>query len=108
MLTLVFFYLILPFLLSALVLRFLRRHSGKALRPEIRELYARRPVDRRHFRALRVDGGWGRPGARLDPLGDFETQQEAVDAAYQGKSGRPGAGASWLVLNDKGEVLQEV
>lgn len=99
-----FYYIVLPFCLAALLLKLLRRYGARPLAPDIAELCAKSPIQKKSFRALRRDG----QGLAL--LGDFETQPEAVEAAYRGKEAalRSGAKASFLVLNDKAETLEQI
>ena len=109
MLVLIFYYLVLPFLLFAMALRLIRKYSPDPTHKEIREFYAQDPLGPKSFRAVRLDGRFGHPPVVLGKIGDFEKQEDAVDAAFSAKSEAPkGAESSFLVLNDKGEILQEV
>jgi hypothetical protein len=102
--TLIFYYLVLPFLLAGLLLRLIKKYGARAADPDVTELYRRHPIERKWFRAARRDG----KGLHL--LGDCETQGEAVEGAYRGKEAAVKAGekAAFLVLNDKAEVLEQV
>ena len=104
MIPLLFYYLALPFIASALVLKFIRKYGDNEIPEDIRRLYAERPIEPKWFRVLRGD----LKGKRV--LGDFETKGEAVDRAYKGREEARAAGekAAFLVLNDKGEALEEV
>ncbi|MBI4376383.1 MAG: hypothetical protein HY549_08030 [Elusimicrobia bacterium] len=103
MLILLFYYIAVPFLLAYLVLRFIRKYGGSPIREDIRLFYAQNPIEKGYFRVFREDDQ-GRQW-----LGDFENQVKAVDRAYQGKeqAQRGGQKAAFLVLNDKGEILEE-
>lgn len=104
MLTLLVYYLVLPLLAAALVLKFIKRYGKTGIPEDIRRLYAERPIEPKWFRVLREDAAGKRH------LADCETQGEAVERAYKGKEEAQKAGerAAFLVLNDKGEVLEEV
>ncbi|MBI4371779.1 MAG: hypothetical protein HY552_05735 [Elusimicrobia bacterium] len=98
------YWIVLPMLLGWLVIRWIQRSSPRPVPPDVAELFARRPLERRWFRAARRDH------KGLRPLGDFEKQPEAVDAAYADKERAQAAGenAQFLVFNDKAELLEEV
>lgn len=104
MFTLIFYYLILPFIGAALVLKFLRKYGKHEIPEDIRRLCAKKPIERKWFRAVRRD----HKGLRF--LGDFETHGEAVDCAYAERKNAAAAAesAAFLVLNSKGETLEEV
>lgn len=102
---LVFYYLILPFLLAWVVIKYLKKHAPSTIPEDVLRLYAAKPVERKWFRAARRDH------KGLHPLGDFEKQPEAVEAAYQGLKDARAAGetgASFIVLNDKGDTLEQI
>ncbi|OGR87815.1 MAG: hypothetical protein A3J74_10995 [Elusimicrobia bacterium RIFCSPHIGHO2_02_FULL_57_9] len=104
MLSLVFYYPVLPFLGAWLVLKFISKYGKTEPPAGIKLIYEQRPIDRKWFRVLRDD----QKGKKW--LGDFETQGEAVERAYKGKEDAESLGekAAFLVLNDKGEILEEV
>ena len=109
MFVILFYYLVLPFLLSAVIVWPIRKYSTDPVPKEIREFYAADPIDPKCFRALRADGRFGHPPVLLTKLGDFENQEDAVDTAFAAKSkALQNSKSSFLVLNDKGEILQEV
>lgn len=110
MIPIIFYYLVLPFIVFAILLKIMRRYQSDGVPKEIRQLYTAHPVEKGSFRALRVEGRFGSGPVRLGELGDFESQEEAVDAAFaeKSKTGASPAGAAFLVLNDKGEILQEL
>jgi hypothetical protein len=109
MLSLIFYYLILPFVLFWVVLRLIRKYSPDSAPEEIRELCVKDPIEPKYFRAVRLDGRFGHPPVLLAKLGDFEHQEDAVDAAFAAKSQAPERDRfSFLVLNCKGEILQEL
>ncbi len=101
---LILYYLVLPFVGAALVLKFLRKYAKHDLPEDIRRLCAEKPVEKKFFRAVRRDH------KELRYLGDFETHGDAVDCAYLGRKQAKAAGekAAFLVLNDKGETLEQV
>lgn len=107
MLLLIFYYLVLPFLVAALVLRFIRRYGADPSPAEVRQNCADDPVEHLWFRVLekRPDGG-GTIG--VAKVGDFDAQDKAVDAAYSGRQKRSDPTLSFLVVNEKGDVLQEI
>lgn len=104
MVSLLLYYIIVPMLAAALVVRFVRKYGRNEIPEAVRRLYAERPLQPKWFRVLRED----HHGTRL--LGDFETRGDAVDCAYQGKEAAQATGekAAFFVLNDKGEALEEV
>lgn len=104
MITLLIYYLVLPFVGAALVLKFIRKYGAHEIAEDVSRLCAEKPIERKFFRAVRRDHA----GLRL--LGDFETHGDAVDAAYLGRKQASAAGesAAFLVLNDKGETIEEV
>lgn len=104
MLKLILFLIVLPVLALVYVPRLAKKYFKSELPEDIRRLYGERAVEKGWYRAARRD----HKGLRL--LGDFETQLEAVDRAYLGKEEALKAGdrASFLVLDDKGAVLQQV
>lgn len=104
---LVFYYLILPFLLGWLVLKLIRRYGADPVAPTVRQLCVEDPVERKWFRVAEVLGD-PRAGGGVRKVSDFETQDQAVEEAYRRRAEQAGPGRSWLVLNEKGDVLQEV
>jgi len=104
MLLLIFYYLVLPFLVAGLVIKFIRRHGKKEVPENIALLFQEQPIERKWFRVLRQD----HKGLRL--LGDYETHADAVDSAYQGRQDAKTQSlrATFQVLNDKAEVLEEI
>jgi hypothetical protein len=102
--TLIFYYLILPFLGAAFVLKFIRKYGKHEIPEDIRRLCAQKPIERKWFRTVCRD----HKGLRF--LGDFETHGEAVDCAYARRKDAAAATetAAFLVLNSKGEILEEV
>lgn len=104
MLSLLFYYLLLPFLAAWLVLKFIRKYGASPIPEDVARLYAQAPPGKGWFRVIRRDHG----GPRL--LGDFEKHDEAVEQAYKERELAQAAGemAAFQVLNDKGEALEEV
>ena len=104
MFLLILYYLILPFLLAGLVLKFIRKYGRNEIPEDILRIYSQNPLEKKWFRVLRRD----HKGLRL--LGDRETHDEAVELAYKRKEEDLAAGehADFLVLNSKGEILEEV
>ena len=108
MIPLLFYYLILPFGAAWLLLRFIRRFGADPAPESVRRNCAEDPVERKWFRVLEAQAvGDGAP-TRITKLGDFDVQEKAVDAAYQNREGRQEAGRSWLVVDERGDVLQEI
>lgn len=105
MISLLFYYVVLPMLAGYYVIKLIKKYGAPTTPPEAIAMYAVDPVAKKWYRAARRDAN-----GRLTKLGDFETQLEAVDRAYLGKEEavKNGEKASFLVLNDKGEVYQQV
>ena len=99
------YWIVLPLFFAWLVVLWLKKNSPHVPTPEAAALFAERPIELKWFRAARRDHG-----GPLRWLGDFEKQPEAVDAAYAGKEAAVAAGekASFLVFNDKAELLEQV
>ena len=99
-----FYYLVLPFLLAGLLIRWLKKNAASLISEDVRRLYGEKPIEKKWFRALRRDH------KGLRHLGDYEKQPEAVESAYQGRKDAAAAGekASFLVLNDKAETLEQI
>jgi hypothetical protein len=99
------YWVVFPMIAGWLVVRWIKKHAPLVVPPEVAALYAERPIEKKWFRAARRD-----KGGLLHWLGDFEKQPEAVDAAYLGKEAaqRDGEKASFLVFNDKAELLEQV
>lgn len=105
MIQIIFYYLVVPFFGASLVLRFIKKYGKIPVPPEIARLYEEHPIEKKWFRSVQRDAQ-----GRLQMLGDFETHGEAVDRAYLGKEEAQTAKerASFLVLNSKAEVLEQV
>ncbi len=104
MITILFYYIAAPFICGALVLKLLARYGRREIPAEIRKLYEITPIEKKWFRAVRKDGtGWS-------ALGDFEKQPEAVEKIYEARQNAQKSGdqASFLVLNDHGEALEQI
>ncbi len=103
MISLLLYYLIVPILAGAAVIAVIKKYGRQGPPEDVAALSAARPIARKTFRALRRD----HRGVKI--LGDFETQPEAVEAAYRGKEEALAAKehAAFLVLNDKGEIIEE-
>jgi hypothetical protein len=101
---LIVYYLVLPFCAAALVLRFIKKYGRLELAPDIKRQLAESPIEKKFFRAVRRDS------KELRLLGDFETHVDAVDCAYMGRKEARARNekAAFLVLNDKGETLEQV
>ena len=101
----IIYWIVLPLLFAVLIVHWLKKNSPIAVPPEVAALYAERPIEPKWFRAARRDRG-----GLLRWLGDYEKQPEAVDAAYAGKEAAVAAGekASFVVFNDKAEILEQV
>lgn len=109
MLTLIFVYLVLPFLLAGLVIRFIKTKGGPATPPWAAEIHARDPVGKGLFRVVRIEAKTSGGAAAPRALGDYPSHGDAVEAAYLARSKeRPPARAEFFVLNDKGEVVEGV
>ncbi|MBI4422375.1 MAG: hypothetical protein HY554_01530 [Elusimicrobia bacterium] len=108
MLLLILYYLVLPFVLAALVVRLIRRYGADPVPEGVRRAVAADPPEPKTFRVLEVEGGVESRDARLTKIGDFDAQDKAVDAAYRRRGEEPKPGLAWLVLNDRGDILQEV
>ena len=102
--SLIFYYLILPFFAASLVIRWLKKNAPSTIAEDVKRLYAESPVEKKWFRAVRRDH------KGLRSLGDYETRLEAVEAAYQGRKDAAASGdqASFVVLDDKGFALEQI
>lgn len=98
------YYAVIPLLAAWLVVKFIRGYGGSGVPADVAALYERLPMEKRWHRAVRRDG------AGLAALGDFEKREEAVEEIYRGRDAARAAGqkASFIVLNDKGEALEQV
>ncbi len=104
MLWILFFYILLPFALSALLVRLIQQRGASTVPEAVRRHFAASPPAKRSFRVLRVEGD-GTDPSDLRTIGDYEEQDAAVDAAAQSNAASPGR-THW-VLNDRGEILRE-
>ena len=104
MISILFFYFALPMTLAAIVIKMIRKYSPYIPAEDIQACLAEKPLPKKWFRTVRRD----HKGLRT--LGDFETHTEAVDCAYKGKeiSTQEGEKVAFLILNQKGEVFEEV
>ena len=98
------YWIVLPLFLAWLVVRWIQKTAPLIPPPDVRGLFDSRPIEPKYFRAARRDA------KGLTPLGDFEKQMEAVDAAYAAKEQSQAAGekAEFLVFNDQAELLEQV
>ncbi|MDX6770798.1 MAG: hypothetical protein SF051_14780 [Elusimicrobiota bacterium] len=98
------YWVVGPIVLGWLVVRWINKTAPLVPAPDVAALFAEKPLEKRWFRAARRGAG----GLAL--LGDFEKMPEAVDRAYLGKEEAQKAGekASFLVFNDKAELLEQV
>lgn len=103
---LVFFYLVLPFALSFLVLRFIGKHSQRKVVPEIQALIELEPVPPKHFRPLILVRG------TAENLGDFDYLADARDVMYQAKGAAEGKPSEFprrfVVIDAFGDILEEI
>ena len=99
--TLIFYYLVFPFIGAALVLKFIKKYGKHEIAEDVRRLCAEKPIEKKWFRSVRRDH------KGLRSLGDFETHVEAVDAIYAARkqASADAEEAAFLVLNAKGEAL---
>ena len=98
------YYLVLPFVLGAGVLRLIKKYGTLPMPEDIARSIKEKSIEKKWFRVLRRDAR----GTTL--VADCEFHDEAVDAAYRGKEQAQARKekAAFLVLNDKGEVYREV
>ncbi len=99
------YWVVLPLFAGSLVVRWIKKNAPLVVPTDVAALYAEHPIEKKWYRAASRDRN-----GRLHWLGDFEKQPEAVDAAYLGKEAavRAGDKASFLVFNDKAELLEQV
>lgn len=104
MLPLLIYYIVLPLLGFVAVLWLIRRYGADPVPRDVKDLYARRPIEKRFYRAVRRDP------KGLILLADVETHDEAVDLIYRERERAAGQGeqASFLALDDTGAALDEV
>lgn len=98
------YWIVLPILAGWLVIRWIKKHAPLLPPDDIAALFAAAPIEKKWFRAVR------RGPEGVSALGDFEKQPDAVDRAYLGKEQAQAKGekASFLVYNDKAELLEQV
>ena len=98
------YWIVVPMLLAAFLVRWIKKTAPLLPAPDVRDLFDRAPIEPKSFRAARRDA------KGLTALGDFEKQPEAVEAAYAGKERAQAAGekAEFLVFNDKAELLEQI
>ena len=103
MFTLILYYLLLPFAAAALVIRLIGKYGGNLTPEDISRHCRENPIAKKFYRTIRCGAG------NLEPLGDFETHDEAVDAAFEARAlaHTQGLHCSFLVLNHKAEVLDQ-
>lgn len=99
-----FYYVVIPMAFGGFLIKLIRKYSPYVVPADVAENLRRQPLPKKWFRAVRRDA------EGLRTLGDFETHVEAVDCAYAGKEKDAAAGrkAAFLILNPKGEVLEQV
>jgi hypothetical protein len=104
MIPIIVYYLVLPFVLGAFVLRFIKKYGDNLIPPDVAALTAKSPIEKKFYRAVK------RAEKGMEIIGDYETHDEAVEWAYTGRkqSQQTGETAVFFVLNDKGEVLDRV
>ncbi len=98
------YWVVAPIFMGWLVIRWIKKHAPLTPPSDVAALFAASPIEKKWFRAAR------RGAEGLTALGDFEKQPDAVDRAYLGKEQAQAKGekASFLVFNDKAELLEQV
>ena len=98
------YWIVIPLLIAGLVVRWIKKTSPLIPAPDVRDLFDRSPIEPKWFRAARRDT------KGLAPLGDFEKQMEAVDAAYAAKEKAQAADekAEFLIFNSSAELLEQI
>lgn len=106
MLSLLLYYAFLPLFAGSLVIALIGKYGKREPKPSVRSLLESSPMEPKTFRVARLDEPQG-PAALV---GDFETLDDAVDAAYKGRQELRARGgrASFLVLDALGDILQEI
>jgi hypothetical protein len=101
MISIIIYYLVLPFFFASLVLKFIKKYGASQIKPDVTAMLAIDPVEKRFYRAARRDA------QGLSKLQDWEKHEEAVDAIYASRqeAAKAGRRAEFIVLNDKGETL---
>ena len=108
MISLLFYYVGLPMVLFAVTLKIIRRYGGNPVPRDIQQLISEKPLEPKTFRVVKIEGSFGRPeGFRMTVCGDYDAQDKAVDAAFAESKKTAPKNFSTLVLNEKGEALQE-
>ena len=99
-----FYYLVVPFVIAALLIKWLKKNAPSLIPEDIKLLCAERPIQKKWFRALKRD----HKGLRV--LGDFETHGEAVESAYAGRKEALASKekASFLALNWQADTLEQI
>lgn len=98
------YWVVIPILIGYFVVRWIQKSAPIVPKLDVRDLFDRSPIEPKWFRAARRDA------KGLTPLGDFEKQPEAVEAAYRDRERAQAAGekAEFLVFNDKAELLEQI
>ncbi len=97
-------YLILPFVLSWAVIKFLRAYSKTEVPQDIQALYAHKPVARGAFRVVKKDAH------RAAVVEDCPSRDEALEIAYRAmrRCKETGEKATFLVLNHEGAAFSQI
>lgn len=97
------YWLVAPFFLAWLLVKFIQR-APRPVPPDVAALLAREPMPPKAYAAARRDA------AGLASLGVFEKLIEASDAAWKGQDAAKKAGAkgSFLVFDATGVVVEQV
>ena len=97
------YWLIAPFFLAWLLVKFIQRAPRPAA-PDVAALLAAKPLPPKAYAAARRDA------AGLASLGVYEKLGEASDAAWKGHGAaqKAGAKASFLVFDAAGVVVEQV
>ena len=108
MLTLVLYYLFFPVLLGLALIVFVQTFGKKTTPAWLVSLYAQHPMEPKTFRVVRAST----PDGPATLVGDFESLESAVDAAYRGRAeARRAAGEpcwAYLVLDSTAACLEEL
>lgn len=98
------FYCLIPFIAAFIVLAFLGKYARRSIPDDVRKLITDKPIEQKFFRSV------ARDAQGLSLIGDFEKQEEAVEAIYAAKkkAKAENKAGSFQVLNDKGEALEQV
>jgi hypothetical protein len=110
MIAFVIYYLVIPLGIIQFVAWFFKKYAKRTPPEPVLRLLEEQPIPKKYFRLVSYEAGSDIPRW----VADFETHPDAVDLAYTRKRDFEKTGApatlrpAYVVLNDKGEALEQV